>query len=207
MAAPPEVARLLVPLLTRGRDLGFLGPGPVEPHLEHSWRWASGLGSAPRRALDLGSGAGLPGLVFALAWPGSEVTLLDSRARRTVWLDSAVAELGLERRVEVVTGRAEQVARGPRREGFDLVAARSFGPPAVTAECGTAFLVPGGRLTISEPPDAPRNRWPQDHLSQLGLFVADYVRDGITFVILRKDGRTDPRWPRRDGVPQRQPLW
>jgi len=201
------VARHLVPLLERGRDLGFLGPGPAEGHLDHSWRWATGLGRAPRRGLDLGSGAGVPGLVFALVWPSAEMTLLDARARRTAWLEAAVAELGLGGRVEVVTGRAEDLARGSRREAFDLVAARGFGPPAATAECGTGFLVVGGRLTVSEPPDAGEERWSPGPLAMLGLRLTDYVREGATFVILRKDTPTDARWPRRDGVPHRKPLW
>jgi len=205
--APAEVARRLVPLLERGRDRGFLGPGPAEVHLDHSWRWATGLGSAPRRALDLGSGAGVPGLVFALVWPSTEMTLLDARTRRTAWLEAAVTELGLEGRVEVVTARAEHHARGAGREAFDLVAARGFGPPAATAECGSGFLAAGGRLTVSEPPDAGEERWPAGPLAALGLRLADYVREGATFVILRKDAPTDARWPRRDGVPHRKPLW
>jgi predicted O-methyltransferase YrrM len=96
-------------VLRRSRGLGYLGPGPVEDHITHALGFAAQLSSGPTRAVDLGSGGGVPGLVLAaLAWPATHWTLLDATARRCVFLASAVAELGLADRVTVTRGRGEQ---------------------------------------------------------------------------------------------------
>ncbi|HET9772856.1 MAG TPA: RsmG family class I SAM-dependent methyltransferase, partial [Acidimicrobiia bacterium] len=121
-------------VLRRSQDLGFLGPGPVSRHVAHGRALLGGL-PATGRVLDLGSGGGLPGLVLATARPELELTLLEARQRACRFLREAVAELGLGG-VDVVESRAEEAARRPGlRETFDAVVARSFGPPAVTAEC------------------------------------------------------------------------
>jgi 16S rRNA (guanine527-N7)-methyltransferase len=105
------------------------------------------------RLLDLGSGGGVPGLVIAELWPGISVTLLDAGKRRSELLQVGITEAGWEARVSVVRGRAEDLARVPDLRGsFDAVVARSFGPPAVTAECGSGFLSVGGLLVVSDPP-------------------------------------------------------
>lgn len=100
-------------VLAEAREIGFLGPGPIDRHIEHARGFASAYGRqpAPIRALDLGSGAGLPGLVLATVWPETELALLDASERRTVFLERAVTELGLLDRVRVIRGRAEEVGR------------------------------------------------------------------------------------------------
>jgi 16S rRNA (guanine527-N7)-methyltransferase len=162
--------------------------------------------------LDLGSGGGLPGLVVATYRPQVGLILLEARQRACRFLREAVDSLGLDG-VAVVEARAEEAARSPDlRERFDAVVARSFGPPAVTAECAVAFLVPGGRLVVSEPPgdeqpDLTSSRWPAEGLGQLGLGPpeAGGAPEG-SFVVLEKL-RNDDRWPRRVGIPAKRPLW
>ena len=160
--------------------------------------------------LDLGSGGGLPGLVLASYRPELELTLLEARQRACRFLRDSVATLGLTR-VTVVEGRAEDAARrADLRQAFDAVVARSFGPPAVTAECAVGFLRTGGRLVVSEPPgDEERNadRWPTRGLEELGLASpAAGGGPGASFVVMEK-ARPDDRWPRRVGVPAKRPLW
>jgi 16S rRNA (guanine527-N7)-methyltransferase len=163
------------------------------------------------RVLDLGSGGGLPGLVLATYRPELELTLLEARQRACRFLREAVATLELPR-VTVVEARAEDAARwSDLRESFDAVVARSFGPPAVTAECGVGFIRTGGRLVVSEPPgDEERDageRWPQSGLEDLGLAAAAPCGGpGASFVLMEKT-RPDDRWPRRVGVPAKRPLW
>ena len=196
-------------VLEEARSQGFLGDGPVEAHVAHARAWAELL-EPPGRFLDLGSGAGVPGLVLALAWPGAEGTLLDSQGRRTAWLASAVERLGLSPRVGIVTARAEEAARDPSlREGFSLVVARSFGSPAVTAECAVGFLHENGRLAVSDPPEGESvGRWPSEGLAKLGLSGAEVARGpGVTLAVIRRVGELDERWPRRVGVPGKRPLW
>jgi 16S rRNA (guanine527-N7)-methyltransferase len=141
-------------VLERAQQLGFLGPGPVSDHIRHAVGFAAGLDTPPRRLLDLGSGGGVPGLVLAsVVWSESTAVLLDAGLRRCVFLEETVEELGLHQRVSVRRDRAEAAGRDPELRGtFDVVVARSFGPPAVAAECAAPFLREGGLLVVSEPP-------------------------------------------------------
>lgn len=205
----PGSAPELVELFERAREAGFLGPGPIDAHLAHASAWAGALGPFGGRLLDLGSGAGVPGLILACTWTECTVVLLDAAKRRTAWLHQAIRDLSLEDRVETVAARAEVAGHDPRhRERFDLVVARGFGPPAATAECGSAFVVPGGRLSVSEPPGKAPGRWPEERLVELGLGPASrVVHGGASFVILPKRAALAERWPRRDGRPHHRPLW
>jgi 16S rRNA (guanine527-N7)-methyltransferase len=123
-------------------------------------------------------------------------------------------------RVSVVVGRAETLARDPRlRSAFPLVLARSFGPPAVTAEIGGAFLAIGGCLAVSEPPQStgdsdnagpprPADRWPERELGDLGLGPAAIETGPAAGAAITRRVRTvDDRWPRPVGIPARHPLW
>ena len=161
------------------------------------------------RSLDLGSGGGVPGLVLAKARPHAEWVLLDASARRTAFLVRAVAALGLAPRVQVVTGRAEELARREdHRASYQLVVARSFAGPAVVAECAAPLLTVGGTLVVSEPPDRQGGaRWPEDGLHPLGLQLAVTTSTPPQFVRLRQVQRCPERFPRRVGIPTKRPLW
>ncbi len=192
-------------MLEDARARGLVGPGPLLPHLDH----ALGFGEAVGACLDLGSGAGLPGLPLAVAWPESRWTLVDAGGRRVEFLAAAVARLGLGDRVVVVAGRAEELARRrDLRGGFDLVVARGFGPPAVTAECGAGFLAVGGRLVVSEPPGGRAGRWPAVGLAMLGMDPAEVVEGGgASYVVVRQATACPDRYPRRVGAPSKRPLF
>lgn len=219
MADRPSDASLSEVLET-ARERGLLGPGPVADHVRHA-RGLIALLDPPRGPwLDLGSGGGVPGLVCLIAWPTSSGLLLDASTRRTTFLAEALARLGLEARATVVTGRAEDVARDARHRGrYALVVARSFGAPAVTAECAVGFLVENGRLAVSEPPEpdplesgsresGPAERWPEDRLHELGLSGPELRRaEGASVAIMTRMGPVAERWPRRTGVPSKRPLW
>jgi len=167
---------------------------------------AAALGAAPGHALDLGTGGGVPGLILALWWPDSEWTLLDANRRRTTWLQQVVLELGLAPRVSVVRARAEVAGRDrDHRSAYDLVTARSFGPPAVTAECGAPFLRVGGALLVAEPP-LGGDRWPREPLNALGLQVATRQANPAAIVLHQVSGCPD-RYPRGVGVPGKRPLF
>jgi 16S rRNA (guanine527-N7)-methyltransferase len=207
----PELPERLTAQLERARERGMLGPGPVETHLEHAEAMASAVDPDFRdRFLDLGSGAGVPGLILLGAWPQANGTLLDARRRRCSFLEATLQELGLDDRGTVACGRAEEYARRHAfRAQFDVVVARGFGPPATTAECGVGFLRGGGRLVVSEPPGEPDwTRWRADGLEELGLGGPEvHASDVARFVVLTAGGPPAERWPRRVGVPGRRPLW
>jgi 16S rRNA (guanine527-N7)-methyltransferase len=146
-----------------------------------------------------------------MTWAEARVVLLDAGARRSEFLRWAVRTCGLESRVVVDCGRAEEIGRRPdRRERFAAVTARSFGPPAVTAECAASFLCLGGLLVVSSPPWAsgpPADRWPTDQLSRLGLGRGVAVRNGFGYTVMSKESETPDRFPRRVGVPAKRPLF
>jgi 16S rRNA (guanine527-N7)-methyltransferase len=197
----------LVDALERARRLGVLGPGPVDAHVAHSVGFLTALVALPAGSLvvDLGSGGGVPGLVVAEARPDLRLVLLDAMEKRTALLNDAVAAMGVTDRVRVVTGRAELLGRDPDLRGAaDAVTARSFGPPAATAECAAPLLQVGGLLVVSEPPTGP-DRWPVDHLAQLGLEPSDVTVDGMK--LLRQMSLCPDQYPRRDGLPAKRPLF
>ena len=201
-AAPPPV---LLDELARAQTLGFLGPGPVADHLRHAHGFVAALAGVSGRVADLGSGAGVPGLPVALARPDLAVVLIDAGLRRTAFLSEAVTALGLGDRVSVVHGRAEVLGRSELRGAFDAVLARSFGPPAATAECAAPLLAVGGRLIVSEPP-ADGDRWPEAGLALLGL-AARERRVEPQMQVLEQVAECPPEYPRRDGVPAKRPLF
>jgi len=194
--------------LERAQRLGLLGPGPVEAHVEHAEALAE-LIPPPPSFLDLGSGGGIPGLILALRWPDARGALLDAGQRRADHLRTACAELGLGDRLAVIHARAEEAAHDDRwREAFDLVVARSFGPPAVTAECAVGFLSVGGSVVVSEPPGGQPSRWDPAGLAELGLLGPEMIGSGrASAAVLRLEVPVAARWPRRTGVPERRPLW
>lgn len=198
-------------MLLTARRRGFLGPGPVEAHIDHARaflpHWRCEGGEDPRWSLDLGSGGGIPGLVLACDRPGTTWVLLDANATRTAFLAAATAELGLAHRVSVVTARAEELGRDPgHRRRYARVVARAFARPAVVAECAAPLLEVGGLLLVSEPPEG-HGRWPRDELEQLGLVVVEAEVSTPRIAVLGQRHPCPERFPRRVGIPAKRPLW
>jgi 16S rRNA (guanine527-N7)-methyltransferase len=131
-------------LATRGVERGLLGPREVprlwDRHLLNCAVVAELI--EPRRGtlLDLGSGAGLPGLVLAMLLPGTAVTLLEPMERRCRFLTEAVTELGLAN-VSVLRGRAEDVT-----VRTDVVTARAVAPLPRLAQLAIGLVRPGGMV-------------------------------------------------------------
>lgn len=203
---------VLIEVLERSRQLGLLGPGLVADHVDHATGFVAALvelGLDGGRLLDLGSGGGIPGLVIATSCPDAELTLLDGSERRVAFLRDSIRRLELHDRVRAIVGRAEIVAHDDAfREQFDAVVSRSFGPPAVTAECAVGFLRSGGHLLVSDPGPSAEPRWPRDGLLRAGL-ESTGVRAGhhSSIRVLRRVSATLGDLPRVDGVPRRRPLF
>jgi len=92
-----------------------------------------------------------------------------------------------------------------------VVTARSFGPPAVVAECAAPLLRTGGWLVVSEPPDQSdeeaARRWPAEPLAQLGLRPGERLQAAFDYRVLSQAEPCPERFPRRNGVPARRPLF
>ena len=197
--------------LEESRARGFLGPQPLEPQILHAEGfalcWEAIRTAPPQSFLDLGSGGGLPGLVLLDRWRCTAV-FLDSMGKRSNFL-AEVLEWPDSPDGTAVTARAEEAARWPEYdEVFDLVTARSFGPPAVTVECAARFLRIGGGLVVSEPPDdSETGRWNPAGLGHLGLKDLGRTRHGAAFRVLEKKVAAAPRFPRDSGIPKKKPLF
>lgn len=204
----------VVEALGRSAELGFLGGMPVGDQIDHALGFVhaaeSRMEEAPASIADLGSGGGVPGLVLLSCWPGSRILLIESNERRAGFLLSECSGRAETGNVEVLHARAEDAAHSASfREKFDLVTSRSFGAPAVAAECGAPFLAAGGLMVVSEPPDSDGGRWPSDGLDQLGLRPSTRLRfnDSYGYQVLAKFRETPDRFPRRVGIPAKRPLF
>ncbi|WP_438872928.1 16S rRNA (guanine(527)-N(7))-methyltransferase RsmG [Paractinoplanes hotanensis] len=140
-----EYARLLV---TDGVVRGLIGPREApriwERHLVNC-AVLSEIIPIGASVVDVGSGAGLPGIVLAVARPDLQMTLVEPLARRTAFLSEAVTALGLDATVTVVRGRAEDVVDGPPA-GADVVTARAVAPLDRLAGWCLPLAKVGGRL-------------------------------------------------------------
>ena len=138
--------------------------------------------------------------------------MTDRGERRCDFLKKAVFELGLDARVEVVKCSVEELSRGKYREKVKLVTARSFGPPAITAECATPFLREDGLFIVSEPPSDNSiendNRWPQDGLNTLGLKQKEQWHTGSAgYRAFCLDGKCPKIYPRRFNRMVKSPVF
>jgi len=185
-------------------------------------KFARGLAQARERApaalrlIDIGSGAGLPGLILAISMPEANITLLDSIGKKVKFLQSFIAAAGLSDRVQAIAGRAELLGHQKRyRERFDVATARAVGSFALVAELALPLLRVGGRLCL------------QKSLSQLddvsgeatqvlpklgGLLTETAVLDAcvlgkerVIFVV-EKASKTAPGYPRTWAQIKNQPL-
>lgn len=131
-------------LLERWRHaMNLVGPGDVEEHYRDADQALAGLAPAGRW-VDLGTGAGFPGIVFAARFPDVQLDLVDSRKKRCAFLEHVLAEAGVAPdRVRVRCVRAEAL-EGP----YDGVLARAFGPPADVLEHAARLLAPGGLVVL-----------------------------------------------------------
>ena len=174
---------------------------------------AHGWPVGARTAIDVGSGAGFPGIPLAIALPQVHFVLLDALDKRVKFLQSAVDALGLN--AEAVHLRAEDAARRPEfREQFDIALARAVAPLNVLAEYLLPFVRTGGQMLALKGPDA------ENELTQAGAAIAllgggtGYIepvsipgRDwSHRLVAVEKQSPTPEKYPRRAGMPEKKPL-
>lgn len=176
-------------------------------HVERALDLATSVEAPPAKALDLGTGGGVPGLPLALLWKQTEWTLVEGGATRAAFLEEVVGELGLAGRVSVLPERAEVAGRSMLRGGVDLVVARGFAGPAVTAECSAPFLRPGGRLVVAEPPGGEPGRWSEDGLALLGMQRGRAESAPTAYQVIEQSSLCPERFPRRVGIPAKRPLF
>ncbi len=164
--------------------------------------------------VDVGTGAGFPGIPLKIYYPDLKVTLLDSLNKRVGFLDQVIRELGLKK-ITAVHGRAEDLAKDPRyREQFGLCVSRAVAALPVLAEYCLPFVRRGGFLV------AYKSGQVEEELTQGGKAVKvlggslqkteKFVLPGTdisrSLVLIRKVENTPKKYPRKAGTPAKQPL-
>jgi 16S rRNA (guanine527-N7)-methyltransferase len=164
-----------------------------------------------RRIVDMGSGAGLPGLPLAVALPAAHVTLLESGARKALLLEALARRMGLAN-VSVAGMRVESWRAGVG--GVEAVVARALAPQPVVLEYGAPLLAEGGSLVDWRGRrDAEQERAAQRAARELGLRLVE-IRAVEPFArasehhlhVFAKAAATPARFPRRPGVARKRPL-
>jgi 16S rRNA (guanine527-N7)-methyltransferase len=182
-------------------------------HFLDSLRCALSWGTAPNSLIDVGAGAGFPGLPLKILRPALRLTLVESVEKKAAFLRHIAAELSLSD-VSVVVGRAEIVGRaGAHREQYDVAVARAVAELRVLTEyclplcrVGGRFMAPKGAQIASE------LAYAQKAIDRLGgriIALEDVDLPGIerrTLVVIEKIAPTPPQYPRGVGIPAKRPL-
>ncbi len=164
--------------------------------------------------IDVGTGAGFPGLPIKIAYPHIKLTLLDSLDKRIRFLEAVVRELGLTD-VTCIHGRAEDFSRSPEyREKYDLCVSRAVAGLSVLSELCIPFVKPGGSFVAykSEKAEAEIAE-AENALAILNgriktteeFTLSDNVQKRV-LIDIEKTGLTPEKYPRRAGVPAKKPL-
>ncbi len=166
------------------------------------------------RAIDVGAGAGFPGVPLKILCPSLHLTLLDSVRKKSTFLEHLCRVLGLHG-VEIVTARAEDLARRPGyRDSYDFALARALAPLPILLEYCLPFLRPGGLLVAPKKGElgaeiaaarpalaALNGRWREP------LPVASsFLPDNRVLILVDKAAPTPKAYPRRAGIPAKNPL-
>jgi 16S rRNA (guanine527-N7)-methyltransferase len=172
------------------------------------------IGGEPAKLIDVGSGAGFPGLALKIARPALEVTLLEATGKKVGFLRHVIDTLGLTG-IEAIHGRAEELGHDPNhRERYDLATARAVASLPALIELCTPFLCIGGRAFFPKSEDIGQEfREGAEAAKELGVTIVGANSlpkiDGekvTRLVIVDRMVRTPPRYPRRAGIPAREPL-
>ena len=162
-----------------------------------------------KRLIDVGCGAGFPGVPVKIACPEVKLTLLDSLGKRMTWLEQVLPTLGVE--AECVTARAEEFAQ-QRREHYDFATSRAVARLNILLELTAPFVKVGGAV-LAMKGSAAREELAEakNAISKLGLkleTVADFPVDGTahSVIVLRKVKATPAQYPRRYAKIKQTPL-
>ena len=162
-----------------------------------------------KRLIDVGCGAGFPGVPLKIACPEMKLTLLDSLGKRMNWLEATLPGLGVE--AECITARAEE-AVADRREKYDFATSRAVARLNILLELTAPYVKVGGAV-LAMKGNAGREELEEakNAIRQLGLKVEkveSFPMDGTEHmvILLRKVAPTPPRFPRRYAKIKQSPL-
>ncbi len=162
-----------------------------------------------KKMIDVGCGAGFPGVPVKIACPEVKLTLLDSLGKRMNWLSEVLPTLGVE--AECVTGRAEEVVT-QRREQYDVATSRAVARLKILLELTAPYVKVGGKVLAMKGTAAQEElEEAKNAIKRLGLKlekVQEFSVDGTahTVIVLKKIAPTPPQYPRRYAKIKQTPL-
>ena len=174
---------------------------------------AKGLPEGTKTMIDVGSGAGFPGIPLSICLPDVHIVLMDALGKRVDFLKSVIAELGLN--AEAIHLRAEDGARKPElREAFDIATARAVAALNLLSEYLLPFVRPGGHMMVLKGPTLDEElAQAENALSILGGRYSHEDRAVIPsrdwdhrIAWIEKIAPTPEKYPRRAGKPEKKPL-
>ena len=166
------------------------------------------------RAIDVGSGAGFPGIPLKIVCPGLRLTLLEATGKKVAFLEHLIQALGLPR-TSAIKARAEELAREPAHRGrYDLALARAVADLPVVVEYALPFCRLGGWLVAQKGEAGPAEAWRAE--SSIHLLGGELRRvlpvelaglpEDRSLVVIEKVSPTPEAYPRRPGMPRKRPL-
>ena len=166
------------------------------------------------KMLDVGSGAGLPGIPLKIARPALDTNLLDSSKKKVRFLEDTVSKLGLSG-ISCWHGRAEDLAKQSKwRDSFDFVVSRALAGLNILLELCLPFVMPGGVFVAYKGPTweielneaGPVLQQLNGSLLETRQYDLPYNLGTRTLLIFQKEGLTPVGFPRRGGIPHKRPL-
>ncbi len=161
--------------------------------------------------IDIGSGAGFPGLPIAIVRPNSNVTCLEATGKKTEFIKQAIEKIGLSN-VSIINGRAEEVGtKNVYREYFDVALARAVAGLPTLLEYALPFVRVGG-LFIAQKSTGEQIETSEQALKELGGSIIKIIPVTIPnlsarqLILIQKTSETPKRYPRPTGIPLKNPL-
>jgi len=189
------------------------GPREIEQHIEDSLKVLEWVSLTDRQVIDIGSGAGFPGLILAMACPDSRVTLVESDLKKSTFLQNACDTLEL-RNVRVIRDRIETLGHdSEHRNSYDICTSRAVAAMRVVLEYGIPLVKPEGELLLWKGSSYQQEiAESQTALKILGGRIEEVYLYNLlqerdrAIVAVRKVRPTPQQFPRRIGAPTKMPL-
>ena len=172
------------------------------------------IGKGEFRLIDVGTGAGIPGIPLKILLPDIKLVLLDATAKKATFLHHIKGKLGLDN-VEIIVGRAEEVAhKAQYREKFELVLSRAVARLPTLVELTLPFCALGGSFIAQKKEDINSEITQADRaISLLGgnlrevkkVALAEFTEERW-LIVIDKVSPTPQQYPRRPGIPAKRPL-